>query len=1331
MAAASRALPDLAGRASEEQEIIKVKVEEEHHDWDQESCLQRNLSYTKELSRQRFRHFSYQDTPGPREALSQLREFCYQWLSPEMHTKEQILELLVLEQFLTILPEELQAWVREHNPESAEEVVTVLEDLERELDEPRQVLPDTFRQEVPVEEMTLLDTAKESLDTQLQPLEDRMECESPESHPLQDNGSCLWLSVMSQCVGDDNLSNLDADEAEIEPENMRENFFRNLAVLIENKSNNTKIFSKAKYCQLIREVKEAKAKAKKESVDYRRLARFDVILVQGNEKLIEAINGETDKIRYYLHSEDLFDILHDTHLSIGHGGRTRMEKELQAKYKNITKEVIMLYLTLCKPCQQKNSKPRKVLTSQSTKEINSRCQVDLIDMRLNPDGEYKFIMHYQDLRTKLSFLRSLKSKRPNEVAHALVDIFTIIGAPNVLQSDNGREFSSQIVQELSNIWPELKIVHGKPQTCQSQSYLEWTNEDIQNRIISWMQTNNSSHWAELLWFIQMTQNRPYHRGMQQTPCEGTFSSESKLGLSHYKLTEELVASLNTENELEEADKDLENTLRGQYEENIETGTDSDIEDNLTITPKVAEKNPPESRLRFLSCVVCEKECTSANSCISCDGNVHAICGMYSQHETEGYGHRIICSLCYKTTRMKRKHDETQRNLAIQPSKMLKPLETPFQSDQVDWMAKQDSDLRMMKQASLDFFVKKRQPFSEYSRSRKRNGNVGSHFDRMKTKRIHTSFTRKYDPSYIEFGFVAVVDGDVLKPQCIICGDVLANEAMKPSKLKRHLYSKHKEISSQPKEFFERKSNELKKQPKQVLSVSHINISALRASYKVALPVAKSKTPYTIAETLVKDCIKEVCLEMLGESAARKVAQVPLSNDTIARRIQELANDMEDQLIEQIKLAKYFSLQLDECRDIANMIILLVYVRFEYDDDIKEEFFFSASLPTNTTSSELYEAVKNYIVNKCGLEFKFCVGVCSDGAASMIGKHSEVITQIKELAPECKTTHCFIHRESLAMKKISAELNSVLTDIVKIVNYVKANALNSRLFSLLCDNMEADHKQLLLHAEIRWLSRGKVLSRMFEIRNELLVFLQGKKPVWSQLFKDVNWTARLAYLSDIFSIFNDLNDSMQGKNATCFSMADKIEGQKQKLEAWKKRVSTDCYDMFHNLTTVISEVGNDLDIAHLQNVVNEHLTNLLECFEFYFPSKEDLRIGNSWIQNPFLSSKGNVNLTLSLQNKLLKLATDEGLKINFENTASLASFWIKVKNEYPELSEIALKSLLLFPSTYLCETGFSTLSVIKTKHRNSLNIHYPLRVALSSIQPRLDKLTSKKQAHLSH
>jgi phosphoribosylformylglycinamidine (FGAM) synthase PurS component len=65
------------------------------------------------------------------------------------------------------------------------------------------------------------------------------------------------------------------------------------------------------------------------------------------------------------------------------------------------------------------------------------------------------------------------------------------------------------------------------------------------------------------------------------------------------------------------------------------------------------------------------------------------------------------------------------------------------------------------------------------------------------------------------------------------------------------------------------------------------------------------------------------MEMLGEPAAKKVAQVPLANDPIARRIHDLAHDMEDQHTEQIKLAKYFSLQLDECTDVANMALLMV------------------------------------------------------------------------------------------------------------------------------------------------------------------------------------------------------------------------------------------------------------------------------------------------------------------------------------------------------------------------------------------------------------------------
>ncbi|KAI6658867.1 SCAN domain-containing protein 3 [Oopsacas minuta] len=385
--------------------------------------------------------------------------------------------------------------------------------------------------------------------------------------------------------------------------------------------------------------------------------------------------------------------------------------------------------------------------------------------------------------------------------------------------------------------------------------------------------------------------------------------------------------------------------------------------------------------------------------------------------------------------------------------------------------------------------------------------------------------RNYDISFIRFGFTSIFKDGLQKPQCVVCGEVLSNEALKPSKLSKHLQTKHKELISKPVEFFKRKRDELTGCQKQMYVSSHTNVSALRASYKVSLRIAKAKKPYIIGEQLLVGCIGDVCREMLGESVAKITARVPLSNDTVARRVIDLACDMEEQLIEQIKSAKWYSLQLDESTDVANLAILLLYVRFEHCGDVKEEYLCSISLPTNTTSSQIFDGLNNYIVDQSGLDWKFCVGVCTDGAAAMTGRHSGVVAKIKEVAPDCDPTHCFIHRENLATKKMSKELNDVLCQVVKVVNHVKANALNSRLFASLCDQMGADHIQLLLHAEVRWLSRGKVSSRVFELRNELTTFLLDKKPEWAENFQDVNWNTKLTYLSDIFSMLNELNRSM--------------------------------------------------------------------------------------------------------------------------------------------------------------------------------------------------------------
>lgn len=100
----------------------------------QESMLRGNTD-DLESFRQKFRWFCYSQEEGPRKTLNQLWELCKQWLRPDIHTKEQILELLVFEQFLRVLPGEMRIWVNSQHPGSSVEVVTLVEDLNQTLEE--------------------------------------------------------------------------------------------------------------------------------------------------------------------------------------------------------------------------------------------------------------------------------------------------------------------------------------------------------------------------------------------------------------------------------------------------------------------------------------------------------------------------------------------------------------------------------------------------------------------------------------------------------------------------------------------------------------------------------------------------------------------------------------------------------------------------------------------------------------------------------------------------------------------------------------------------------------------------------------------------------------------------------------------------------------------------------------------------------------------------------------------------------------------------------------------------------------------------------------------
>lgn len=123
--------------------------------------------------------------------------------------------------------------------------------------------------------------------------------------------------------------------------------------------------------------------------------------------------------------------------------------------------------------------------------------------------------------------------------------------------------------------------------------------------------------------------------------------------------------------------------------------------------------------------------------------------------------------------------------------------------------------------------------------------------------------------------------------------------MKCSKLLYHFETRHPALKRKPLEYFERKKWEHEVQKQLLISSSSTNASALRASYLVANRVAKVIKPFTIGEELILLATKDICWELSGEAALKMTAQAPLSASTIARRIEEIADDIETQLLESL------------------------------------------------------------------------------------------------------------------------------------------------------------------------------------------------------------------------------------------------------------------------------------------------------------------------------------------------------------------------------------------------------------------------------------------------
>ncbi|XP_035232078.1 protein ZBED8-like, partial [Stegodyphus dumicola] len=271
--------------------------------------------------------------------------------------------------------------------------------------------------------------------------------------------------------------------------------------------------------------------------------------------------------------------------------------------------------------------------------------------------------------------------------------------------------------------------------------------------------------------------------------------------------------------------------------------------------------------------------------------------------------------------------------------------------------------------------------------------------------------------------------------------------------------------------------------------------------------------------------------------------------------------LKNTVVSELKNCK-FSIQLDESV-FGVSAILMAYVRYfsKIKGEVIDEFLFAKYLETDGKGVTIFRCLQEYL-NKYDIPLENIIAVATDGAPSMVGRYRGFATCLKEKVPGIRTIHCVLHRHNLVAKYLSSELHEALQFCIKSINQIKAQPLKSRLFAKLCEENNELFNQLLLHTEVRWLSRGVCLQRLVNLFDSTTEFLNEINPVLSNELQ--NNKNHIFYLADLFGKFNDVQTKLQGKDVTIIQARTILLGFQVKLNLFRSSLLRKDYKYFSNL-----------------------------------------------------------------------------------------------------------------------------------------------------------------------
>ncbi|XP_066213931.1 general transcription factor II-I repeat domain-containing protein 2-like [Saccopteryx leptura] len=459
-------------------------------------------------------------------------------------------------------------------------------------------------------------------------------------------------------------------------------------------------------------------------------------------------------------------------------------------------------------------------------------------------------------------------------------------------------------------------------------------------------------------------------------------------------------------------------------------------------------------------------------------------------------------------------------------------------------------------------------------------------------------------------------------------------------------------------------------------------------------IAKASRPFTEGQ-FVKECMIKAC-EIICPEKKMLFEGISLSANTVASRITESADDVQQQLIAAAKNFEAYSIALDESTGVTDTAYCAVFIRgVDANFNVFEELLDMLPMTGMTNGQDIFQELEACI-DRCGLPWDKLVTVATDGAPAMCSQKAGVVGLLKDkrnwlsLSGPFVAIHCILHQEALCAKNI--QLKEVMDVVVKTVNFIRARGLNHRQFVSFLADLEAEYGELLYHTEVRWLSLGKVLQRFFALRQEIALFMAMKDRDVPELCEPT-FLSNLAFLTDVTQHLNALNSELQGSKQLITVMFDRIKSFRCKLTLWASQLTGGNMAHFSALKSL-----GAVDLQCLKDYA-DMLTRLRDDFEHRFQEFMALEPHFALFATPFAIDVQSV--PEEVQMELLDLQCDTILKQKYADVG-VPDFCKSIPREkFPILVCRAARILAMFGSTYVCEQFFSTMKINKTALRSRL------------------------------